>query len=509
MNTGSDEHRAGPRLGAGRFALAGLAALAMVLGSAASASANLKLVSEWGSNGTGPGQFGNASGVVFSQGSVYVGDQNLDRVQRFDPNGTLLGSWSVPFGPQQIAADQTGDLYLTAGAGNPYAIEVESPTGARIADWDGTGTPAGRLTPLGVAATNGRVYVADHTRVDVFTPSGAYITQFGTAGTGPGQFTDARRVALDAQGDVYVYDNGTPRIEKFDSAGNFITQFGTSNPTGAPSPSDTYGATGISVSPQGFLWVADWYYFRLQKFTLSGQLAAVYQCGTADTDGVMCRPNDITFDPSGTMYVLDNTFRIVKFTEASAPLPPVLGQSVDVQVVSGEASIREPGSPTFVPLTAAAQIPVGSQVDARSGTIQMTTASTRANATYTGKFGGGVFSISQSKQRSAQGLTTLALLEGVAKGSPSFRRCKAPKHGADIAAQNNRTLGLLHATARGKFRTRGRYSAATVRGTSWDTIDRCDGTLTVVHRGTVAVTDFRLHKTVLVRAGHRYLAKAR
>lgn len=506
MKTGCDERRPGPRVGA-RFTVAGLAMLAMLLGSAASASANLKLVSEWGSSGTVPGQFGNASGVVFSQGSVYVDDQNLDRVQRFDPNGTLLGSWSVPFGPQQIAADQTGDLYLTAGAGNPYAIEVESSTGARIADWDGTGTPAGRLTPLGVAATNGRVYVADHTRVDVFTPSGAYITKFGTAGTGPGQFTDARRVALDAQGNVYVYDNGTPRIEKFDSVGNFITQFGMSNPTGAPSPSDTYGASGISVSPNGFLWVADWYYFRLQKFTLSGQLAAVYQCGTADTDGVTCRPNDITFDPSGTMYMLDNTVRIVKFTEA--PSRPVLGQSVDIQVVSGRASIREPGSATFVPLTAATQIPVGSQVDARSGTIRLTTASTKATATFTGNFGGGLFSISQSKKRSAQGLTTLALLEGVATGSPSFRRCKAPQHRADIAALNSRTLGLLHATARGKFRTSGRYSAATVRGTIWDTIDRCDGTLTVVHRGTVAVRDFCLHTTVLVRAGHRYLAKAR
>jgi hypothetical protein len=41
----------------------------------------------------------------------------------------------------------------------------------------------------------------------------------------------------------------------------------------------------------------------------------------------------------------------------------------------------------------------------------------------------------------------------------------------------------------------------------WDTIDRCDGTLTIVKRGTVDVTDFRLRKTISVHAGHRYLAK--
>jgi hypothetical protein len=47
-----------------------------------------------------------------------------------------------------------------------------------------------------------------------------------------------------------------------------------------------------------------------------------------------------------------------------------------------------------------------------------------------------------------------------------------------------------------------------VRGTEWDTIDRCDGTLTVVHRGTVLVTDFRRKITIPVRAGKSYLAAA-
>jgi hypothetical protein len=69
-------------------------------------------------------------------------------------------------------------------------------------------------------------------------------------------------------------------------------------------------------------------------------------------------------------------------------------------------------------------------------------------------------------------------------------------------------LDLLRANVKGKFRTSGRYAAATVRGTAWDMIDRCNGTLTVVHRGVVSVHDLRLRKTVTVRAGHSYLAKA-
>jgi hypothetical protein len=46
-----------------------------------------------------------------------------------------------------------------------------------------------------------------------------------------------------------------------------------------------------------------------------------------------------------------------------------------------------------------------------------------------------------------------------------------------------------------------------VRGTVWEVIDRCDGTLTKVKRGRVVVRDFRLKRTVVVRAGKSYLAR--
>jgi hypothetical protein len=46
-----------------------------------------------------------------------------------------------------------------------------------------------------------------------------------------------------------------------------------------------------------------------------------------------------------------------------------------------------------------------------------------------------------------------------------------------------------------------------VRGTKWSVEDRCDGTLTKVFEGKVAVRDFRRHKTITVRAGKSYLAR--
>ena len=79
---------------------------------------------------------------------------------------------------------------------------------------------------------------------------------------------------------------------------------------------------------------------------------------------------------------------------------------------------------------------------------------------------------------------------------------------AHTAASSKKILGLLLGTAKGHFRTVGRFSAATVLGTDWGVRDRCDGTLTVVFRGVVTVQDFVLHKTVTVRTGQTYLAKA-
>ena len=127
--------------------------------------------------------------------------------------------------------------------------------------------------------------------------------------------------------------------------------------------------------------------------------------------------------------------------------------------------------------------------------------------TQKGTFGGAVFKVTQVHS----GLVTLSLVEGASfPGAPTFASC--PTHGgkATVAALSKKTLQLLNGSDNhGKFRTKGRYAAATVRGTVWSIADRCDGTLTHVARGTVVVSDLVRRKTITLRAGHSYLALAR
>jgi hypothetical protein len=203
-------------------------------------------------------------------------------------------------------------------------------------------------------------------------------------------------------------------------------------------------------------------------------------------------------------------------TLADLPRPEV-GEDVNLDTASGQVLVAVPSSAarasgarasqkglTFVPLEQARQVPVGSFLDTRRGTVQMVSATGSGSRTQSGKFSAGLFQVLQSRSRRAKGLTQLRL-----KGA-SFRRCRARgSRDASAAGLSRRTIRRLRANARGRFQTRGRNSSATVRGTIWTTTDRCDGTLTSVKRGKVVVRDFRRKRNITLTAGKRYLARAR
>jgi hypothetical protein len=145
---------------------------------------------------------------------------------------------------------------------------------------------------------------------------------------------------------------------------------------------------------------------------------------------------------------------------------------------------------------------VGSFLDTRRGTVRLQSARDRLGTRQTGTFLNSLFQVRQSRKRSLKGRTDLILKGG------SFSRCRTVGRGKPTAALSRRTIRRLRANARGRFRTGGRNSSATVRGTIWDIADRCDGTLTRVRRGSVVVRDFRRKRNIVLRAGKSYLARA-
>ena len=293
-----------------------------------------------------------------------------------------------------------------------------------------------------------------------------------------------------------------------------------SAPAAVPGALAATSSTGASfsgsVNPQGQATTVFFQYGIDSRFRPGGGTAVIYdQSTTPQTLPADSAAHAVTASASGLVPNALYHVRLVAtnatgttlgpdqtFTTPSDPTPPapVLGRKVNVKPVSGQVFILV--GTKLVPLTEARQIPSGAILDTRAGSLQLTTAAGK-HKRETGTFGGAIFKLTQARN----GLTNLALAEGAFHGAPSYATCKVHK-AAEASAAASKTLQLLHASAKGKFKTTGRYSAATVRGTKWTIADRCDGTLTrdLIH--SVVVSDFVRHKTIVLHAGQSYLAKA-
>jgi hypothetical protein len=208
------------------------------------------------------------------------------------------------------------------------------------------------------------------------------------------------------------------------------------------------------------------------------------------------------------MAMRDDHFGVVVGTFGSGPTgsifaarigpsaaEPTTAKFVDATVVSGEVLIQAPPSKQFVRLRTGDVIPVGSVVDATKGRVRITIALPNGKLQST-DFYQGVFRVTQAKS----GLATMVLAGG------SFGSCG--RSAAVRSAKSKKVIRQLWGSGSGKFRTKGRYSAATVRGTTWDTIDRCDGTLVRVTAGSVTVRDVKKKRNVVVKRGQSYFAAA-
>jgi hypothetical protein len=191
---------------------------------------------------------------------------------------------------------------------------------------------------------------------------------------------------------------------------------------------------------------------------------------------------------------------------AAAPVaPPVIGKTMNVAPVSGTVTVRAPGEAGFTPLAANGAMPVGAVVDARAGTVELTSA-LASGGTQAGTFHGAVFQVRQAA--GGNGMTDLVLRGGDFGACPQ-RRSRATGRAAGVTRRKPPVRKLWGQDKGGRFRTHGRNSVATVRGTRWVTTDTCAGTRTTVTEGAVAVRDLRRKKTVVVRAGRSYLARSR
>jgi hypothetical protein len=184
---------------------------------------------------------------VDAQDNIWVVDQMSTQVIKFDPNGriqmvlsrkpeamrvpnlplnTLADTYAlVPNRPQPPAGRAGGEGRGGGEGGGPAAAG-----GRGAGPLPGAGVNGETFNrPTDVAwDSQGNIYVADgygNSRVAKYDREGKWIKNWGSTGSGEGQFRVVHGIQIDAANNVYVADRDNKRIQVFDSEGTFKTQY--------------------------------------------------------------------------------------------------------------------------------------------------------------------------------------------------------------------------------------------------------------------------------------------
>ena len=219
-----------------------------------------KVVSTWGE----PTLASNGANAVMPHGihgcfpdyadNIWIAGNHDGVVQKYTHDGKLLlqiGTKGLCDGP----ATST-DVYPTCGepGNNSSRTLLNSPADIAVDP-----------NPDPVTGEVGSVYIADgygNHRVVVFDSKGRYLRQFGSAGSGPGQFVargggHPHCVVLGSDGLVYACDRGQNRIQVFDKLGNFRKSIGVDPPTQLQATNRATDLTFSRDKAQAFMYVTD------------------------------------------------------------------------------------------------------------------------------------------------------------------------------------------------------------------------------------------------------------
>lgn len=276
--------------------------------------------------GEGPSATGmhKPYGVAVHHGRVFVSDTYARNVKVFDvPEGKFftigdsdkLADKQRLVKPIGIATDEMGNLYC-ADATQKF-IMVYDRDGNFLRKFGGPDLFS-RLSSVSVDKKGERVYAVDiggsvskseYHRITVFNAkTGEKLFEFGTRGSGQGEFNLPRAVAI-GKDRLYVVDSGNFRIQVFDMNGKFVKSFGEVG----KQMGNFARPKEAEVDANGNLYVIDSAFGNFQIFDSEGQLLLfVGERSEEDGPGRFKLPSGITVDEDGRIYVVDQLFRKVE-----------------------------------------------------------------------------------------------------------------------------------------------------------------------------------------------------
>ena len=275
--------------------------------------AALQQIGTIGAPGSAPGQFNFPRAVaVDGEGTIYVADSGNHRVQVFNADGTFLRQWGslckldtkegcVGAGdgqfnePWGIAVGKDGSVYISDTWN--HRIQKFTNDGQFVKAWGVFGSTGGELGqenlfygPRSLAiGRDGNLYAMDtgNKRVQVFSPDGSFVTQWGGGGVVDGRFDEPVGLGQDADGNWYVTDTWNKRIQKFDEAFNFVAQW----PVAGWGSQSVVNKPALAVDPQRkIVYAVDPENYRVLGFNTDGSFRATWGSTAMTRSRSPCRP---------------------------------------------------------------------------------------------------------------------------------------------------------------------------------------------------------------------------
>jgi len=225
---------------------------------------------------------------------------------------------------------------LGVGEGTAFVPDAAAQTNLCVQNWEpraanlvfgSAGSGEGQLSfPRQVAVgSDGKLYVAEeyNHRISVFNPDGTFDFSFGQQGAEPGQFERPSGVAVGLSGNIYVADTWNYRVQVFNSAGEYITSWGQRGELGSGAraePFDAFwGPRAIAVDASEQVYVADTGNKRIRVYTKDGTYLRDIGSGGSG-NGQLDEPSGLSISPDGLLYVADTwNRRISVFTLDGVP----------------------------------------------------------------------------------------------------------------------------------------------------------------------------------------------
>ena len=278
-----------------------------------------------GRTGYGEGEFQRPRNVAVSPDGerVYVLDSGNNRVQYFTADGQYIGQWDSAFGirfsePWGIAVDTKGNVYI-ADTWNNRIVKTDA-AGEPLTSWNANDPTDGRsfYGPRAIAISSQNiVYVCDtgYKRIMVYGENGNFIRKFGISGMGMGELDEPVGIFLLDDEHLAVADTWNQRVQVFDVAGRTIQDgvtlvfdvnaWYTQSLNNKPYIAGSYDMNAIFITdPEGSL---------IHQYDMKGKLVRTWNADGGDIDH-FSMPTGITLGPDGGIWVADTeNNRVNKF----------------------------------------------------------------------------------------------------------------------------------------------------------------------------------------------------